>query len=180
MVSVLSVQSSDQKGNQQPGRNKKKGKNNHKGGNKNENANFNDKNAHNDWGDKQSKHKVKFPCKLCKDDHLTHLFPHMEDASRFITQGPVVLTNPLPHKQNMNLRTNDHHCVSGGDQIPSEANTSHGCINMVHATKVVTHAKDYGSSQPDLGKKPAPPESPLCIENLWINLKLRLAFLRES
>ena len=36
---------------------------------------------------------------------------------------------------------------------------------MVHATKVVTHAKDYGSSQPDLGKEPPPTESPLCIEN---------------
>ena len=34
-VSVLSVQSSDQKGNQQPERNKKKGENNHKSGNKN-------------------------------------------------------------------------------------------------------------------------------------------------
>ena len=44
-------------------------------------------------------------------------------------------------------------------------NTGHGCINMVHATKVVTRAKDYGSSQPDLGKEPAPPGSPLRIEN---------------
>ena len=35
-------------------------------------------------GDKKTKHKVKFPCKLCKDDHLTHLCHHMEDASRFI------------------------------------------------------------------------------------------------
>ena len=43
--SVLSVQSSDQKGNQQPEQNKKKGKNNHKGGNRNENDNTNDKNA---------------------------------------------------------------------------------------------------------------------------------------
>ena len=51
-TSVLSVQSSDQKGNQQPGRNRKKGKNNCKGGNKNENANYNDKNAHNVEGDK--------------------------------------------------------------------------------------------------------------------------------
>ena len=36
---------------------------------------------------------------------------------------------------------------------------------MVHVTKVVTHAKDYGSSQPDLGKEPAPHWSPLHIEN---------------
>ena len=50
MVSVLSVQSSDQKGNQQPGWNKKKGKNNRKGGNRNENANNDDKNARNAGG----------------------------------------------------------------------------------------------------------------------------------
>ena len=80
MVSVISIQSSDQKGNQQPGRNRKKGKNNRKGGNKNKNANFNDKNDCNDGGDTQSKRKVMFPCKLCKDDHLTHLCPHMEYA----------------------------------------------------------------------------------------------------
>ena len=36
---------------------------------------------------------------------------------------------------------------------------------MVHATKVVTRAKYYGSSQPDLGKEPTPLESPLRIEN---------------
>ena len=61
-ASVLSVQLSDQKGNQQPGRNRKKGKNNQKGGNKNDNANNNDKNNRNVGGDKQAKHKVKFPC----------------------------------------------------------------------------------------------------------------------
>ena len=85
----------------------------------------------------------------------------MEDVSRFISQGPAVLTNPLPHNQNMNSRTNYPHCASGGDQNPLEANTGHGCINMVHATKVVTRAKYYGSSQPDLGKEPAPPENPM-------------------
>ena len=36
---------------------------------------------------------------------------------------------------------------------------------MVCAAKVVTCAKDFGSSQPDLGKEPAPPGSPLHIEN---------------
>ena len=51
-ANVLDVQSSDQKGNQQPGRNRKKGKNNNnkKGGNKNENANNNDKNNKNAGG----------------------------------------------------------------------------------------------------------------------------------
>ena len=36
---------------------------------------------------------------------------------------------------------------------------------MVCAAKVVTRVKYYGSSQPDLGKEPSPPESPLRIEN---------------
>ena len=72
-----------------------------------------------------------------------------------------MLTNPLFYNQNMNLRTHDQ---SGGDQDLLEASSGHGCINMVRATKVVTHAKDYGSSQPDLGKEPVPPKSPLRIE----------------
>ena len=53
MANVLSVQLSDQKGNQKPRPNRKKGKNNNrKGGNKNENANSNDKNGCNAGGDK--------------------------------------------------------------------------------------------------------------------------------
>ena len=99
------------------------------------NANNNDKNT-NDRGGKQSKCNVKFPCKLCKNNHLTHLCPHMEYALRFIAQCPAVLTNPLPKNQNMNLRTNDPHCASGKDQNPSKSNTSHGCINMVRATRL--------------------------------------------
>ena len=35
---------------------------------------------------------------------------------------------------------------------------------MVRAAKVVTHAKDYGSSQPSPGKEPDPPGTPLHIE----------------
>ena len=76
-----------------------------------------------------------------------------------------MLTNPLPHNQNMNSRTHDPHSVSGGDKYPPKASTGHGCINMVHSTKVVTGAKDYGLSQPDLGKEPPPTDSPLLIEN---------------
>ena len=65
----------------------------------------------------------------------------------------------------MNLMTHDPHFASGGDQNPLETSFGHGCINMVRATKVVTHAKDYGSWQPDLGKEPPPIEIPLRIEN---------------
>ena len=100
------------------------------------------------------------------EDHLTHLCLHMEDASKFIAQDLAVLTNPLPSNQNMNSRTIDSHCASGGDQNPLEDNTGHGCVNMVHTIKVVNRAKDYGSSQLDLGKGPSPPESPLHIKDL--------------
>ena len=71
-----------------------------------------------------------------------------------------MLTNPLPHNQNMNSRTHDQ---SGGDQHLLEGSVR-GCINMVCAAKVVTHAKDYGSSQPSPGKEPNPPGFPLHIE----------------
>ena len=82
-VYVFLVQSSKPKGNQHPGRNRKTRKNNHKGGDMNENANNNDKKT-NAGGNDQSKCKVKFPCKLCKEDHLTHLCTSMEYSSRFI------------------------------------------------------------------------------------------------
>ena len=60
-----------------------------------------------------------------------------------------MLMNPFPHNQNMNLRTHDQ---SGVDQDPSES-SGHGFINIVRDMKVVTRVKDYGSSQPDLGKE---------------------------
>ena len=115
-------------------------------------------------GDKQPKCKVKFPCKLCKDDHLTHLFPHMEDASKFIRQGLALVTNHLPNNQNMNSRTVDLGCASDGTQNPPEVTLGHSCIIMVKDSKVVTRAKYYGSSQPDLGKESTPPEIPMRIE----------------
>ena len=45
----------------------------------NENAS-NDKNNNNVVGDKKPKHKVKFTCNICGDDHLTHLCPWIEYA----------------------------------------------------------------------------------------------------
>ena len=63
-----------------------------------------------------------------------------------------MLTTPLHNNQNINSRTIDPHYASSGDQNLSESNSDHGCVNTVRATKVVTRVKDYGSSQPDLGK----------------------------
>ena len=70
-----------------------------------------------------------------------------------------MLTNPLPHNQNMNSKSHEH----SSDDDPLEGSVR-GCINMVHATKVVTHVKEYSSSQPSLGKEPDPPGTPLRIE----------------
>ena len=89
---------------------------------------------------------MKFPYKLCKDNHLTQLCPRMEDASKFIAQGPAMFTNPLPNNQNMNSRTIDYSCVSGGTKNPLEVSHGHDCINMVKDSKFMTHANDYGSS----------------------------------
>ena len=75
-----------------------------------------------------------------------------------------MFTNPLPNNQNMNSRTIDRGCASGGNQNLSKAASGHGCINMMSAAMVVTHTKDYGSSQLELGKEPSPPENPLFIE----------------
>jgi hypothetical protein len=38
--------------------------------------------SHDTVGKKKS--QVKFPCMLCKGSHLTHLFPHMEKASKLL------------------------------------------------------------------------------------------------
>ena len=70
-----------------------------------------------------------------------------------------MLTNPLPHNQNMNSKSHDQ----SSDDDPPEG-SGRKCINMVHAVKVVTRMKDYGSSQPSPGKEPNPPGSPLRIE----------------
>jgi hypothetical protein len=62
-----------------------------------------DKKAANNVGEgKTEKRKVKFPCKLCTDDHLTHLCPRLAEAQKLLAQQqPVVLTNPFPQGKNM-------------------------------------------------------------------------------
>ena len=54
--------------------------------------------------------------------------------------------------------------ASGGTPNPLNTISGHGCINMISVKNVVTHSKYYGTLQPDLRKKLAPPESPLHIE----------------
>jgi hypothetical protein len=101
---------------------------------------------------------VKFPCKLCKYDHLTHLCPKIEEASRLLSQPPTVLTNPFPHNQHMASGTSNTGNASSGSQNPSTHEGGHLCVNMVKSQiDVATRSRDYGSSQTVLGPEPPPP-----------------------
>ena len=52
-------------------------------------------------GGKENK-KVKFPYKLCQEDHLTHQFPLIDQAQKLLkNQQPVVLKDPFPQGKNV-------------------------------------------------------------------------------
>jgi hypothetical protein len=79
-------------GNQQLGGNKKKGHNNNcKGGKNNKTKeNGNNERTNNNVGEgKKERREVKFPYKLCIDDHLTHLFPKLAEVVRLLSLPPV-------------------------------------------------------------------------------------------
>ena len=172
MTDVLSVHSSNQKGNQQ--HNKKKGRNNRRGGNKKENQN-NDKNKHVAREDKNPERKVKFPCKLCGGYHITYLCICIDEASKFIVEIPAVLTDPLPHNQNMASRNMNIGSNSGGHQNPLNAEGGHGCINMMFAANIVTH-KNMVHHNPTWVNMLHLSRN-ICI---LTSLKIYLVYLRES
>jgi hypothetical protein len=112
------VQSSaNPNGNQQPGGNKKKGRNNCKGGkNGNKPKENNENMGSNDGEGKKEKCKVKFPCKLCTDDHLTHLCPKLAKVVRLLAQSPIMLMNPFPHNHHLALSSSNIENEAGGGQ----------------------------------------------------------------
>jgi ribosomal protein L44E len=91
-LDVHSVQSKNPKGNQQTEGKRKSKKKKGKG----------DKKAANNVGEgKNEKRKVKFPCNLCTNSHLTHQFPRLEEAQNLLAQQqPFVLTNPFAQGKN--------------------------------------------------------------------------------
>jgi hypothetical protein len=105
-MDVHSVQSSTTpNGNQQLGRNNKKGHNNNPKGGKNNNKpmdNGNNEKTNKNVGEgKKERRKVKFPCNICTNDHLTHLCPKLTKFVSLLSLPPDVLTNPFPHNQHM-------------------------------------------------------------------------------
>jgi hypothetical protein len=79
----------------------------------------NDKKVANNVGEgKNEKKKVKFPCNICTDDHLTHQFPRMEEAHNILAQQqPVVLTNPFPQGKNLTQIPHPQTCL-GEIRVP--------------------------------------------------------------
>jgi hypothetical protein len=123
-------------GNQQPGGNKKKGRNNHKGGkngNKPKDNSNNGKTSNNAGERKRERYKVKFPYKLCIDDHLTHLCPKFVEAARLLAQLASMMTNPFPHNQHLASSSSNVENVASGDQNQQSQDGDHLCINMVEA-----------------------------------------------
>ena len=130
-MDVHSMQSStNPNGNQQTGGNKRKGRgNNRKGGRNNDNKpkgnTNNDRLKVNVGEGKKEKRKVKFPCKLCTDDHLTHLCSKLKEATRILYLPPVVLTNPFPNNQHMASRSSNAKNASSGSQNPPAQDGDH-------------------------------------------------------
>ena len=108
--------------------------------------------------------KVKFPYKLCTDDHLTHLCPKLVEPARILNLPPVVLTNPFPHNQHLASISSNAGSVPHGGQNPPPQYGDHVCINMVDAKiDIATRSRDYSSSKTStsLEAPPPPPETNL-------------------
>jgi len=106
------VQSTMQKGTQEPKGKKKKGKDKIRGGNNNKNP----KSDANVGGAKKEKKKVKFPCKLCSEALY------------------VVLKNSFPHGKNLQVGSSEGN-MKGGTQNEPLSNGSMSFINMVNHKK---------------------------------------------
>jgi hypothetical protein len=157
-----SVQSSKNPiGDQQSGGNKRKGQNNCKGGRNNKKPKDKDNNGKqndNAGEGKKEKCKVKFLCKLCTDDHLTHLCPKLTEAVRILNLPPTVLMNPFPHNQHLALSSSNAGNALGGGQNPPSQYRDRVCINMVDAKiDVATHSQYYSSSKRSTSLEDPPP-----------------------
>jgi hypothetical protein len=124
-------------GNQKQGGNKKKGRNNNCKGGENINkpkGNGNNGKTNNNVGEgKKERSKVKFPCKICTYDHLTHLCPKLVESTRLLSLPPSMLMNPFPHNQHMALSSSNARNMTSGSQNPSSEDGDRLCINMVDA-----------------------------------------------
>jgi hypothetical protein len=77
----------------------------------------------------KKKSRVKFPCMLCKGSHLTHLFPHMDEASKLL-EDMTVSQPQLPAAYRK--LTLDPPVVDGMiNLVPSSVNLVDHVVNLV-------------------------------------------------
>jgi hypothetical protein len=153
---VHSMQTTNPKANQQP-EGKKKQRKKGKG----------EKKPTNNAGEGTTeKRKVRYPCNLCVEDHLTRLCPRLAEAQKFVTpQQKAVLTNPFQHGKNL---TQEPKSAEGGSQetYPPPNNSSSANVYMVRGDALITtRAHDYSKpSASEKGKEAEIPSLPLQIE----------------
>jgi hypothetical protein len=77
----------------------------------------------------KKKSRVKFPCMLCKGSHLTYLFPHMDEASKFLEDMTVSQPQLLAAYRKLTL---DPPIVDGMiNPVPPSVNLVDQVVNMV-------------------------------------------------
>lgn len=145
--SINAIQSDNPKGNQnsngkKKGRGKKKNQDGKPGANKYGN--------NSGGGRNESRKKVKFPCKLCSGDHLTHLCPKIEDSQHLLGQqgtssSQAVLTNPFPQGQQLLVGASPNPGTSAGDN--QEGEKSSNVFMMGSNVQVATRSCDYGEAE---------------------------------
>ena len=93
---------------------------------------------------------MKFPCKLCAGDHLTHLCPKIQDAQPLLAQqgsssSQVVLRNPFPQGKQLVVGANQNTGTSSrGTQ---EGETPSNIYMMSAHTDIATRSRDYGEDE---------------------------------
>ena len=77
----------------------------------------------------KKKSRVKFPCMLCKGSHLTHLFPHMDEASKLLEDMTVSQPQLLTAYRKITL---DPPVVDGMiNLVPSPVSPVDHVVNLV-------------------------------------------------
>ena len=101
---------------------------------------------------------MKFPCKLCQEDHLTHQFPLIDQAQKLLkNQQPTLLKDPFPEGQNATSVSN---IARGISNAPDQ-----NYINMVQSqTLLHTRNKNYETEALEKGKSISETSDPLTIK----------------
>jgi hypothetical protein len=117
----------------------------------------------------KKKRKVKFPCNICMENHLTHQFPWLEEAQNLLAQErSLVLTNPFSQEKKLAQDSSSTNTPGGNKGSPT-LNVKKRATNiymMKSKANLQTKAHNYGMPESfEKGKEASNPLSPLQIEN---------------